>query len=161
MTLVFKNRIVTAQHKLLLLTMAASSRRLQASLGLLLALAIAGGWFLYNGTIPKSADSVNATDGRILNQGDAAVPDCSHDGTCDAGSMYKETEDTVKKETEGVKEMTKEVVESGDQVDEKEKEECVDNHESCDMWASKGECKANPKYMLRNCQKSCMVCGEV
>lgn len=31
----------------------------------------------------------------------------------------------------------------------------VDHHESCDFWASIGECDANPGYMLSNCAKSC------
>ena len=36
---------------------------------------------------------------------------------------------------------------------------CVDSHENCPFWASAGECKANPKYMLDNCAKSCDACG--
>mmetsp|Transcript_27164 Transcript_27164/g.37430 ORF Transcript_27164/g.37430 Transcript_27164/m.37430 type:complete len:229 (-) Transcript_27164:214-900(-) len=31
----------------------------------------------------------------------------------------------------------------------------TDNHESCNYWASLGECKKNPNYMLENCKKSC------
>jgi len=37
---------------------------------------------------------------------------------------------------------------------------CDDNHESCALWASQGECKANPIYMLSNCKASCKVCKE-
>ena len=28
----------------------------------------------------------------------------------------------------------------------------------CDDWAAKGECAANPEYMLEFCKKSCGVC---
>jgi ShK domain-like len=35
---------------------------------------------------------------------------------------------------------------------------CPDLHETCEYWASLGECNANPKYMLKNCPKSCHVC---
>lgn len=37
--------------------------------------------------------------------------------------------------------------------------DCVDKNESCKYWASKGECKNNPNYMLVNCKKSCKKCG--
>lgn len=37
--------------------------------------------------------------------------------------------------------------------------DCVDTHKDCSFWASKGECDANPNYMLRNCQKACNVCN--
>ena len=30
-----------------------------------------------------------------------------------------------------------------------------DNHPNCPYWASRGECKKNPRYMLLNCKKSC------
>lgn len=36
---------------------------------------------------------------------------------------------------------------------------CQDNTDQCDVWASQGECDANPRYMLKECQKSCFVCG--
>ena len=36
--------------------------------------------------------------------------------------------------------------------------ECVDNHDDCEQWASTGECKVNPNYMLYNCMKSCLTC---
>eukprot|EP01031_Cornospumella_fuschlensis_P037710 gene37710-45812_t len=31
----------------------------------------------------------------------------------------------------------------------------TDNHESCEFWASTGECEKNPDWMLQNCRKSC------
>ena len=31
----------------------------------------------------------------------------------------------------------------------------VDHDENCQEWAEEGECKANPDYMLENCEKSC------
>lgn len=37
---------------------------------------------------------------------------------------------------------------------------CEDYHDDCATWASQGECDANPKYMLVQCQKSCFVCGD-
>mmetsp|Transcript_9928 Transcript_9928/g.15257 ORF Transcript_9928/g.15257 Transcript_9928/m.15257 type:complete len:294 (-) Transcript_9928:2041-2922(-) len=36
---------------------------------------------------------------------------------------------------------------------------CVDKHEQCSYWASKGECPSNPVYMHANCAKSCGTCG--
>jgi len=35
---------------------------------------------------------------------------------------------------------------------------CVDKHEQCSYWASKGECPSNPGYMHLNCAKSCGTC---
>jgi hypothetical protein len=35
-----------------------------------------------------------------------------------------------------------------------------DNHESCEYWASVGECDINPNYMLENCALSCSQVGE-
>ena len=35
---------------------------------------------------------------------------------------------------------------------------CNDDNESCSFWASEGECKKNPDYMLVNCAKSCKEC---
>jgi len=36
---------------------------------------------------------------------------------------------------------------------------CNDGHENCSFWAEHGECTANSNYMLKNCRKSCRVCG--
>ena len=38
--------------------------------------------------------------------------------------------------------------------------ECVDNNPKCLEWAEGGECRTNPGYMLRQCQKSCSTCGK-
>jgi len=41
-------------------------------------------------------------------------------------------------------------------------EECLekaDIHPRCDEWANRGECNANPEYMLHNCQASCAGCN--
>eukprot|EP00746_Dinoflagellata_sp_MGD_P009582 gnl/MRDRNA2_/MRDRNA2_119513_c0_seq1.p1 gnl/MRDRNA2_/MRDRNA2_119513_c0~~gnl/MRDRNA2_/MRDRNA2_119513_c0_seq1.p1 ORF type:complete len:516 (+),score=70.46 gnl/MRDRNA2_/MRDRNA2_119513_c0_seq1:140-1687(+) len=35
---------------------------------------------------------------------------------------------------------------------------CVDKNNLCGAWATSGECEKNPKYMLKNCQKSCGGC---
>ncbi|RCN33834.1 shTK domain protein [Ancylostoma caninum] len=35
---------------------------------------------------------------------------------------------------------------------------CCDKNPSCELWASRGECKNNPSYMLPNCQLSCSAC---
>lgn len=37
--------------------------------------------------------------------------------------------------------------------------DCVDKNESCNYWASNGECQNNPDYMLVNCKKSCKNCS--
>lgn len=39
-----------------------------------------------------------------------------------------------------------------------DEDDCVDGHENCSFWASKGECAANPNYMTENCKKSCNNC---
>ncbi|RYG59163.1 hypothetical protein EON64_20515, partial [archaeon] len=31
----------------------------------------------------------------------------------------------------------------------------TDSHESCEFWASTGECEKNPEWMLQNCRKAC------
>lgn len=35
---------------------------------------------------------------------------------------------------------------------------CLDSNDSCEEWATRGECTANPKYMLVNCPVSCQAC---
>ena len=37
---------------------------------------------------------------------------------------------------------------------------CVDDHELCTFWASKGECKNNSGFMQNSCKKSCNSCKE-
>eukprot|EP00545_Synedropsis_sp_CCMP1620_P004966 CAMPEP_0119007782 /NCGR_PEP_ID=MMETSP1176-20130426/3245_1 /TAXON_ID=265551 /ORGANISM="Synedropsis recta cf, Strain CCMP1620" /LENGTH=459 /DNA_ID=CAMNT_0006959997 /DNA_START=21 /DNA_END=1400 /DNA_ORIENTATION=- len=50
-------------------------------------------------------------------------------------------------------------------INEKDNEakdnDCDDTHEKCHDWMDKGECDANPVYMLRNCRKSCNTCSVV
>jgi len=36
--------------------------------------------------------------------------------------------------------------------------ECKNHHARCQEWADRGECKINPRYMLRWCKLSCKVC---
>jgi len=38
--------------------------------------------------------------------------------------------------------------------------ECFDSNPSCEEWAAKGECDANPTWMLTNCKKSCSTCDK-
>ena len=35
---------------------------------------------------------------------------------------------------------------------------CVDGHESCSMFAAKGECLRNPSWMMSTCARSCGTC---
>ncbi|XP_078149721.1 putative prolyl 4-hydroxylase 7 [Carex rostrata] len=35
---------------------------------------------------------------------------------------------------------------------------CSDENSNCPRWATAGECKKNPVYMLANCKRSCAVC---
>jgi len=35
---------------------------------------------------------------------------------------------------------------------------CKNYHRRCQEWANRGECKKNPRYMLRWCRLSCKVC---
>eukprot|EP00440_Ansanella_granifera_P031809 gb/GFBE01034519.1/.p1 GENE.gb/GFBE01034519.1/~~gb/GFBE01034519.1/.p1 ORF type:complete len:140 (+),score=17.08 gb/GFBE01034519.1/:1-420(+) len=41
----------------------------------------------------------------------------------------------------------------------KDASSCADSNWQCAGWARRGECNANPGYMLRNCQRSCHHCG--
>jgi len=47
-----------------------------------------------------------------------------------------------------------------DDDDDDDDSNCKDEHEQCEMWASLLECDSNPGYMLRNCKKSCNICGD-
>jgi len=38
--------------------------------------------------------------------------------------------------------------------------DCQDDHQNCFVWASVGECDANPVYMLRSCRRSCKHCPD-
>jgi len=35
---------------------------------------------------------------------------------------------------------------------------CEDGNESCEAWATAGECEVNPTFMLTNCARSCNTC---
>ena len=35
---------------------------------------------------------------------------------------------------------------------------CEDNNSQCSIWALRGECSKNPRYMLYHCKASCGVC---
>uniref|UniRef100_A0A5S6R0I3 ShKT domain-containing protein n=1 Tax=Trichuris muris TaxID=70415 RepID=A0A5S6R0I3_TRIMR len=35
---------------------------------------------------------------------------------------------------------------------------CVDHSAKCGFWASRGECFANPGWMMHNCRRSCQAC---
>jgi prolyl 4-hydroxylase len=39
--------------------------------------------------------------------------------------------------------------------------DCSNEHELCALWASQGECEANPSYMLVNCSPSCFSCHKI
>lgn len=50
----------------------------------------------------------------------------------------------------------------GDVQDEEEipLKGCLDMDEECIIWASVGECKKNPTWMMPNCPVSCGLCGK-
>jgi hypothetical protein len=35
---------------------------------------------------------------------------------------------------------------------------CEDSDNRCSLWATSGECEANPNYMMANCKLSCAIC---
>lgn len=121
-----------------------------------------GGYFVYNnysnGNVERKLDSGGGIE--EYSNVAAAAADCTQTGTCDAESMYKETatEDASVTETEQVI-VQEEVVEKVNE--DEDDEDCTDDNDSCSGWASTGECKANPGYMLKSCRKSCLVCGKI
>jgi len=38
---------------------------------------------------------------------------------------------------------------------------CRNEHEHCSLWASQGECEANPSYMLISCSAACRSCDKI
>jgi hypothetical protein len=36
--------------------------------------------------------------------------------------------------------------------------ECADTDETCEAWATQGECQRNPRFMMASCNKSCDAC---
>jgi ShK domain-like len=40
----------------------------------------------------------------------------------------------------------------------KEELPCTDDHELCEPWADRGECKINPRFMNVTCRLSCQIC---
>lgn len=139
--------------------------------------------------VPTQDVSVGIKDNAAVANGGVKSDDisgCSEDGTCDTGDLYDG--DEGKEEKEHVSASTADaevghrivelddVADTGDLEDEDEDEsgdyeeewgdiedgeECFDDNEKCDEWASMGECEANPRYMLTNCRKSCMICGDM
>jgi prolyl 4-hydroxylase len=154
--------------------MAPSKWRHQASLLMLLVATIAGGGLYYKDSIIGSLENVTFSNHRrmvvVERDNNAIQQDCDaphdDDGTCDATkalSSPKEKGDSTMKHASNNKNDVHHhavVVDDDDETHDKAAE-CADNHESCDMWASTGECEANPKYMLKQCQKSCMICGDM
>ena len=52
-------------------------------------------------------------------------------------------------------------VQQQDEADDNDNEpefECRDLHEKCKLWAEKGECDKNSKWMHKNCGKACDTC---
>jgi hypothetical protein len=154
--------------------MAPSKWRHQASLLMLLVATIAGGGLYYKDSIIGSLENVTFSNHRrmvVVERDKYAIQqDCDaphdDDGTCDATkalSSPKEKGDSTMKHASNNKNDVHHhaVVDDDDDETHDKAAECADNHESCDMWASTGECEANPKYMLKQCQKSCMICGDM
>jgi hypothetical protein len=48
--------------------------------------------------------------------------------------------------------------EEGDDDDDGPGSACADAHPSCEEWSDRGECGANPGYMLSQCPRSCEAC---
>ncbi|XP_014678976.1 PREDICTED: high choriolytic enzyme 1-like [Priapulus caudatus] len=38
--------------------------------------------------------------------------------------------------------------------------DCQNENTQCESWAGRGQCQANPRYMLANCRPACGVCGD-
>ena len=140
--------------------------------------------------VPSQDVSVSMVDDAAVVDGSVKsddIAECSEDGTCDTGDLYdgdegEKVEEHVSASTADT-EVGRRIVELDDIVDTgdlhnededeedgdyeeewgdvEDEEECVDNNEKCDEWASMGECEANPRYMLINCKKSCMICGDM
>lgn len=81
-------------------------------------------------------------------------------GTVVLWPSFKDTqlEDTILETLVNDNDGARELVRSNYTNDAKE---CMNEHEKCEEWAERGECEANPVYMLSSCKKSCMICGDV
>jgi len=128
--------------------------RLQASFGLLLALAIAGGLFVTLGNNPNSVGMAEAAKNLKMDEFSDEASDCAQTGTCGAESMYKDADASEEVTVERKK---------GKVGSKAVEEPCEDHHDDCERWATIGECTKNEAYMLsaRGCRKSCLVCGEI
>lgn len=85
-----------------------------------------------------SADDVSAEGGSDSDSESTSVPPGSSPGPAEASSA-------------GVESSEEETIDDSD-------DPCVNLNDSCTKWASEGECKNNPGYMLSHCPRACDVC---
>jgi len=76
------------------------------------------------------------------------------------GDIIAEKEESVENVTQGYPDGMEDDDE-GVVDDGKETNICKDEHESCEFWATGGECENNPGFMLVSCRSSCNVCDRI
>jgi len=80
---------------------------------------------------------------------------------CLAEADTSTTEGTCKADDPGTCEAgVADAVEDNEEVDEVEESDCQDEHPKCSLWSEVGECTKNPRYMLKNCMRSCLQCPD-
>jgi hypothetical protein len=84
---------------------------------------------------------------------------CVEEGTCANDTVRVEEEFDYDDEDDYDYDYDEEDDEEDDEDDEEE-DNCVDTHVDCGVWAGRGECTANFKYMHQGCKKSCGLCDD-
>ncbi len=109
---------------------------------------------------PSQAADVS-DDCVVSHDGSVVCTDIQSDGTAtadfDANSIVDDDDDYFVDDDDD--DFTEDDVNFVAATDPIEETNCLNEHELCDFWASKGECENNPNYMLKGCRKACNNCA--
>ena len=91
-------------------------------------------------------------------EGSCAAGEDGEGGSCSATGVNNDSSDTASNGSNASTDTTKVTADENDSNNSASK--CQDQHDKCEMWASLGECNANPPYMHVYCKRSCELCDE-
>ena len=91
-------------------------------------------------------------------EGSCAAGENWEGGSCNATGVNGDSSDTASNGSNASADTTKVTTDDNDSNNSASK--CQDQHDKCEMWASLGECDANPPYMHVYCKRSCELCDE-